>query len=117
MEVGEVLNEVEYGKGLIVRGKSYLVFGSKQQTKPSLEAIERFIQLEKHLPGVMFFSNLRGKTYEAWKTKFINAVSRIFKEIQKSIKKKNFFFKILNFFFSVFRPINIYAKECAFTYI
>lgn len=74
--VGEALNETAYGKGLIARGKHYLVFGSKQSSgSPSVEAWERFVQLEKMLPTWLFFSNASSFSYDQWKDSYSHIVS------------------------------------------
>lgn len=73
--VGEALNENAFGKGLIARGTNFLVFGAKEQS-PSIEATERFVQLQKHLPAVLFFSDSSKFNYDNWRTSFTNIVSK-----------------------------------------
>lgn len=78
-EVKEPLNESAYGKGLIVRGTHYLVFGSKDGSfKPSVQARERFAQLKVHLPSWVFFSNASDFSYDTWRTAYTHIVSAIF---------------------------------------
>ncbi|XP_037957645.1 lysosomal alpha-mannosidase isoform X2 [Teleopsis dalmanni] len=52
--VGEALNETQYGKGLIARGKVYLILSQVNQ-KPAYN--ERLAQQQIHLPFWKFFSN------------------------------------------------------------
>ena len=52
--VGEALNETVFGKGLVARGKIYLMLGASAK-KPSVD--ERIAQQEIHLPLWTFFSN------------------------------------------------------------
>lgn len=74
--VDEALNETAFGKGLIVRGRHYIVFGSKDKSiKPSVEANERFVQLNKLLPGWLFFSKANKLTYADWMDSYKNIVS------------------------------------------
>lgn len=76
--VGEVLNETAFGKGLIVRGKHYLVLNGKtasEQTREIAEARERSIQLRTLLPSSLFFSNVSQMTYDTWRDKYNNNVS------------------------------------------
>lgn len=75
--VGEVLDEPSFDrKGLIVRGTSYFVFGSKILTdNPSAYANERFIQQRVLLPSWLFFSNVNSLSYSVWKNSFKNTVS------------------------------------------
>lgn len=73
--VGEALNETELGKGLIARGKHFLVFGRKDPTaRPTVEAQERFTQLNKMLPCWLFFSDSTQLTYDAWRESYKNIV-------------------------------------------
>lgn len=74
--VSEALNETAFGKGLIVRGKHYIAFGSKDDgVSPSVTANERFIQLSKLLPGWLFFSDASKLNYTEWKDSYKNIVS------------------------------------------
>lgn len=74
--VGEALNETAFGKGLIARGIHYLAIGSKNPpTEPTAEANERFLQLQKHLPNWLFFSDASQLTYQNWKEYYTNIVS------------------------------------------
>lgn len=74
--VGEALNETAFGKGLIARGKHYIVFGSKDTgIRPSVVANERFAQLNKLLPPWLFFSDATGLNYADWKDSYKNIVS------------------------------------------
>lgn len=53
--VGEALNEIAYGQGIVARGKHYLYLGP-----PTIEtrAYERFLQLRTLLPFWIFFNEL-----------------------------------------------------------
>lgn len=73
--MGEALNETEYGRGLVVRGKHYLTFGSKSKAVPILEAQERYVQLKKMMPTWNFFSDASRLTYTDWQKTFNNIVS------------------------------------------
>jgi len=69
--VGEALNETAYDKGLVSRGKHYLVVGrSKLQRTPSTKAQERFLQIQKHLPVWTFFDNANNLTFEEFRSKY-----------------------------------------------
>lgn len=74
--VGEALDEVAFGNGLIARGSSYFVFGSKKHTeKTSTEAIERFVQLETLLPSWLLFSNVSHLSSVTWINNYNHIVS------------------------------------------
>lgn len=74
--VDEALNETAFGKGLIARGKHFIVFGSKDASvRPSVVAHERFTQLNKLLPGWIFFSEASELNYADWKDSYKNIVS------------------------------------------
>lgn len=74
--VGEALNETAFGKGLIARGKHYIVFGSRDAgIRPSVVANERFTQLNKLLPPWLFFSDATELNYADWKDSYKNIVS------------------------------------------
>lgn len=76
--VGEALNEMAYGKGLIARGSHYLVVGSKKRTEtPSIQATERFLQLQTLLPSWLLFSNVSRFSYDDWKNTYTHIVSFI----------------------------------------
>lgn len=95
--VGEALNEVAYGKGLIARGSHYIVFGPKKHTeKQSTEATERFIQLQTLLPPWLLFSDLTDYSYSEWKDTFNHFVS--FSSSNHLIQLNfEFFFLIISF--------------------
>lgn len=79
--VAEALNETAYGQGVIARGSSYFVFGSKKHTdKPSTEANERFIQLQTFLPSWLLFSNVSQMSYDSWKSNY-NHIVRVIDSI------------------------------------
>jgi len=77
--VGEALNETEYDKGLIARGKHHLFFGqSSLRPDVSLKTIERLVQLETLLPSWKFFSNMNDYSDKQWLTSFTNSVSKLY---------------------------------------
>lgn len=73
--MGEQLNETAYGRGLIVRGQHYLMFGAKDTASPSLEAQEHFLQLRILLPSWIFVSDASKHTYSEWEKTYTNIVS------------------------------------------
>lgn len=74
--VGEALNEKAFGKGLIARGSTNLVFGPKKPNKDlSTEVTERFIQLRTLLPSLPLFSDVSNMSYDVWKSIYIHIVS------------------------------------------
>lgn len=76
--VMEALNEMAFGKGLIVRGSSYFVFGlknNKQNDELSTEALERFIQLRTQLPSSMYFIHSSDLGYNQWTISYNHIVS------------------------------------------
>ncbi|XP_055596638.1 lysosomal alpha-mannosidase-like isoform X1 [Uranotaenia lowii] len=75
--VEEALDEHAYGKGLVARGKHYIVFGSKKTSNPTLEARERFLQNQVLLPTWSFFSDTTNFKYEDWQKRFNNIYSAV----------------------------------------
>lgn len=74
--VDEALNETAFGRGLIARGSHYFVMGAKKSTKqPSVQAVERLVQVQKLLPTWLFFSNATKLNYDTWRTEYQNIVS------------------------------------------
>lgn len=93
--VAEPLNEQAFGSGLIARGSIYFVFGSKasDQKSSSIEANERFIQLQTHLPSWPLFSDVSDMSYAIWQNKYIHRVSvTSFSFLDRSSQKKNTIF-------------------------
>ncbi|XP_055592932.1 lysosomal alpha-mannosidase-like [Uranotaenia lowii] len=74
--VGEALNETAYGKGVVARGKHYLMIGSK---KTQTEDKERFLQNQILTPAWTFFSDATKISYEQWQSNYEPFMS-IFKE-------------------------------------
>lgn len=73
--MGEALNEMAFGNGLIARGSISFVFGSKAKTQePTIEAIERFIQLQTLLPSWPLFSDVSQMSYDLWKNNYNHIV-------------------------------------------
>lgn len=64
--VDEALNETAYGKGLVARGKHYLLFGPKTTQGQNMVTQERFVQLKKLLPCGIFVSNSSELTFKIW---------------------------------------------------
>ncbi|XP_055636185.1 lysosomal alpha-mannosidase-like [Toxorhynchites rutilus septentrionalis] len=75
--VGEALNEVAYGSGLIARGKHYLLFGEKASKSPTAQAKERFLQNQVLTPAWLFVSDATNLTYDAWRTSFNSEFSAL----------------------------------------
>lgn len=73
--VGEALTETAYGKGLIARGKHYLVFGTKNTQKNSGQISERMLQNHVMMPAWIFLSDATDLSLEEWKENFFNMVS------------------------------------------
>lgn len=89
--VDEALNETAYGEGLVARGKHYLFLGSSQIDKsPTLQAHERFTQLEKLLPTWKFFSNAENYPYDDWRQTYTNIFSGITLSLPQNIHLMSF---------------------------
>lgn len=71
----EALNETAYGKGLVARGKHYLIFGSKTSAHPTLQGRERLLQNQVLVPNWLFFDDVSSTSYDDWMTKYSNIVS------------------------------------------
>ncbi|XP_029732563.2 lysosomal alpha-mannosidase-like [Aedes albopictus] len=75
--VEEALDERAFGRGLIARGKHYVVFGSKKTSSPTLQAKERFLQNHVLLPNWVFLSDVSKFKYEDWQKRFNNIYSAL----------------------------------------
>ncbi|XP_053677468.1 lysosomal alpha-mannosidase [Anopheles nili] len=75
--VEEALNEQAFGRGLVARGKHWVVFGAKQQTSPTPEARERFLQNRMLLPNWLFLSDVSEFKYEDWTKEYTNIYSAL----------------------------------------
>ncbi|XP_058821108.1 lysosomal alpha-mannosidase-like isoform X2 [Topomyia yanbarensis] len=75
--VDEALDEQAYGKGLVARGKHYVIFGSKKTSSPTLQARERFLQNQILLPNWVFLSDTTNFQYEDWQKRFNNIYSAL----------------------------------------
>ncbi|XP_053696668.1 lysosomal alpha-mannosidase-like [Sabethes cyaneus] len=75
--VGEPLNETAYDRGLIARGKHYLLFGSKAPKTVTAEAKERFLQNQVHTPAWVFVNDATDVSFDAWQSNYINAFSAL----------------------------------------
>lgn len=71
----EALNETAYGKGLVARGKHFLIFGSKTNQNPTLEGRERILQNQILVPNWLFFDDVSSTSYDDWMKKYTNVVS------------------------------------------
>lgn len=92
--VGESLNETAYGKGLVARGIHYFFMGSSQlDQSPTLQAKERFRQLEVLLPTWKFFSKAENYPYDEWRVNFTNIVSTYL--FRKTISTNILYFSLL----------------------
>lgn len=94
--VGEALNEMEYGQGLIARGKHWMFFGKKNQS-PSLEGRERLVQNRVLMSNWLFFDDAASLTIDDWRTK-TNVVSNL-------VSRQHFDYSV-NFFAS-FRQLEL----------
>ncbi|XP_063708825.1 lysosomal alpha-mannosidase-like [Culicoides brevitarsis] len=74
--VEEALNETESNsKGIVARGKHWVVIGKKTNTNKlgwTAAARERFLQNEKLLPPVPFFSDASNTNYTHWMQRYSN---------------------------------------------
>ncbi|XP_035912888.1 lysosomal alpha-mannosidase-like [Anopheles stephensi] len=75
--VEEALNEKAFGKGLVARGKHWVIFGAKKPTSPTPEARERFLQNRVLLPNWIFFSDVTEFKYEDWQKQYTNIYSAL----------------------------------------
>lgn len=76
----ESLNETAYGKGLVARGKHYLVFGSKSTQNPSMQGRERLLQNQVLVPNWLFFDDVSSTSYDDWMKMYTNIVSLTLKQ-------------------------------------
>ncbi|XP_005189989.1 lysosomal alpha-mannosidase isoform X2 [Musca domestica] len=83
--VDESLNETAYGQGLVARGKHYLIFGSSQlDQSPTLQAVERFTQLEKTVAPWTFLSPTN-YSYTQWRQRFTNIFTAMSASLPQNI--------------------------------
>lgn len=73
--VGEALNEQEYGRGLVARGKHWLVFGKRSGTQPTRKAWERLQQNEVLMANWLFFDDVSSMSFSDWSQKYTHSVS------------------------------------------
>lgn len=73
--VSEALNEQAHGRGLIARGKHWLVFGRQTSSTPTLKGRERLLQNEVLMSNWLFFNDMSATTLDDWATKYTNKVS------------------------------------------
>lgn len=75
MCIAESLNETAFGKGLVARGKHYLLFGKKTTQSPTMEGRERLLQNQVLVPNWAFFDDVSSMSYDDWVAKYTNIVS------------------------------------------
>ncbi len=67
--VGEALNEVAFGQGLVVRGKHWLQVGSAAQ--------HRMAGLQVYMDAIVSFSETGGRSFAGWKEAFLMTYSAL----------------------------------------
>lgn len=72
--VGEALNEQQFGRGLVARGKHWLIFGKKTVTNPTLKAWERLLQNEVLMSNWLFFDDASSMTFNDWSQRYTHSV-------------------------------------------
>ena len=82
--MAEALNEQAYGKGLIAKGKHYVMAGSTSNKSPSLAAQEREVAQQKILSPWLFFTATELK-FEDWQNTYKMEVKNI---VHKFKRKK-----------------------------
>ncbi|XP_037050772.1 lysosomal alpha-mannosidase-like [Bradysia coprophila] len=83
--VGEALNEQEYGRGLVARGKHWLVFGKKSGSQPTRKALERLQQNEALMTNWLFFDDVSSMSFSDWSEKYTHSYSAVGKELPSHI--------------------------------
>lgn len=71
----EALNETAFGKGLVARGKHYLIFGSQTSQQPTLKGRERLLQNRVLVSNWLFFDDVSSISYDDWTKRYTNIVS------------------------------------------
>jgi hypothetical protein len=67
--VEEALNETAFGKGLIARGRHYVMVGAIGGDSPNMAAQERELAKRTHLSPWLFFSP-GGTSFEDWRANY-----------------------------------------------
>jgi len=67
--VEEALNEIAFGKGLVARGRHYVMFGAINGISPNMAAQERLLANRKYLSAWLFFSP-GGTSFEDWRANY-----------------------------------------------
>jgi hypothetical protein len=67
--VDEALNETAFGKGLVARGRHYVMAGALNGVSPNLAAQERELANRKLLSPWLFFSQ-GGTSFENWRANY-----------------------------------------------
>ncbi|XP_068085422.1 lysosomal alpha-mannosidase-like [Anabrus simplex] len=65
--VGEALDEIAFGKGVVARGTHWLMAGSKKENGVTLSAESRELVQRKHLSPRVFLSTVQDDSFEQWK--------------------------------------------------
>lgn len=72
------MNETAYGKGIVARGKHWLIFGKKSENKnPSLEARERMLQNSVLMSNWLLFDDAMSLSFDDWSKKYTNTVRKL----------------------------------------
>lgn len=71
----QALNETAYEKGLVVRGKHWLIFGKNKKQSPTMHVQERILQNRFLMPNWLFFDDVSSTDYSAWKNTYVTSVS------------------------------------------
>jgi lysosomal alpha-mannosidase len=67
--VDEALNETAFGKGLVARGRHYVMAGALNGSSPNMAAQERELANRKLLSPWLFFSP-GGTSFENWRANY-----------------------------------------------
>ncbi|XP_049836992.1 lysosomal alpha-mannosidase-like isoform X2 [Schistocerca gregaria] len=82
--VGEALNEQQYGKGLIARGKHYVVLAVGN--KPGKTALEKDIAQRRGMSPLVFLAKTSYSSFEKWAQKHKTEFSGVKQPLPRNIK-------------------------------
>lgn len=82
--VGEALNEEQYGKGLIARGKHFVVLAASN--KPGKITLEKDIAQRRGMSPLLFLSKTNGISFEKWVRKHRTEYSGLKVSLPRNIK-------------------------------
>lgn len=68
--MGEALNETAYGKGIIARGKHWLIYTGR----PNQIGQERLLQNKVLMSNWLFFDDVSSMSYDAWRQRYTHSV-------------------------------------------